>query len=78
MNKERMERIAWFVWMLCLFIIALPAMVYAIYTMIEIMIATPTFNVIATFSLLIAFMVLVIVGIVALFIMKYKHIKSDK
>lgn len=75
MNKERL---VWFVWTLCLAILAMPFMVYAIYIMIATMIETPTFNVIATYSLLTAFMVLVIVGLVGLFISEYKRIKEDK
>lgn len=78
MKKEHFERMAWWIWTLCLAILAMPFIIHAIYTMIVNMIATPTFDVIATFSLLIVFIVLVVVGLVALFVSEFKRIKEDK
>ena len=78
MKKEHFERMAWWTWTLCLAILAMPLIIHGIYTMIVDMIATPTFDVIATFSLLIAFIVLVVVGLVALFVSEFKRIKEDK
>ena len=78
MKKEHFERMAWWIWTLCLAILAMPFIIHAIYTMRVNMIATPTFDVIATFSLLIAFIVLVVVGLVALFVSEFKRIKEDK
>ena len=78
MKKEHFERMAWWIWTLCLAILAMPLCIHGIYTMIVNMIATPTFDVIATFSLLIASIVLVVVGLVALFVSEFKRIKKDK
>lgn len=78
MKKEHFEGMAWWIWTLCLAIPAFLFIIHAIYTMIVNMIATPTFDVIATFSLLIAFIVLVVVGLVALFVSEFKRIKEDK
>lgn len=69
---------AWFVWMLFLALTCVPFFVYVVYVMIETMIATPTFNVIATYSLLLTFMVFAAVCMVVLFVENYKQIKSDK
>ena len=78
MKKEHFERMGWWIWTLCLAILAFPLIIHAIYTMIVDMIATPTFDVIATFSLLIAFIVLLVAGLVALFVSEFKRIKEDK
>ena len=78
MKKEHFERMGWWIWTLCLAILFFAPATPAIYTMIVNMIATPTFDVIATFSLLIAFIVLLVVGLVALFVSEFKRIKEDK
>ena len=78
MKKEHFERMGWWIWTLCLAILAMPLIIHAIYTMIVDMIATPTFDVIATFSLLIAFIVLLVVGLVALFLSAFTRINDEE